>query len=80
MSGVFRRKFEPPTSKGEKVTYRLAQRPGSYVVLKYVRQGIKRNDTGAILAPPAPANGHRGYFFPCCKKGCYTALFTFLYG
>ena len=41
---------------GEKTTYRLAQRPGSYVVLKYVRQVIKRNDTGAIITPPAPAN------------------------
>ena len=41
---------------GEKITYRLAQRPGSYVVLKYVRQVIKRNDTGAIVTPPAPAN------------------------
>jgi len=41
---------------GEKTTYRLAQRPGSYVVLKYVRQVIKRNDTGAIVTPPAPAN------------------------
>lgn len=40
---------------GEKVTYRLAQRPGSYVVLKYVRAVIKRLDTQAISAPPAPA-------------------------
>ena len=40
---------------GEKVTYRLAQRPGSYVVLKYIRQVIKRNDTGAIVTPAAPA-------------------------
>ena len=40
----------------EKATYRLAQRPGSYVVLKYVRKVIKRNDTGAIITPPAPAN------------------------
>ena len=29
---------------GEKVSYRLAQRPGSYVVLKYVRPLIKRRD------------------------------------
>ena len=27
---------------GEKVSYRLAQRPGSYVVLKYVRPVVKR--------------------------------------
>src|SRR5690606_16902635 len=31
---------------GEKVSFRLAQRPGSYVVLKYVRPLIKRRDTG----------------------------------
>jgi transposase len=41
---------------GEKTTYRLAQRPGSYVVLKYVRQVIKCKDTGAIVTPAAPAN------------------------
>jgi transposase len=40
---------------GEKVSYRLAQRPGSYVVLKYVRPVIKRCDTQAISCPPAPA-------------------------
>jgi transposase len=39
---------------GEKVSYRLAQRPGSYVVLKYVRPVIKRHDTQVISAPPAP--------------------------
>lgn len=39
---------------GEKVTHRLAQRPGSYVVLKYVRPLIKRKDTQALLCPPAP--------------------------
>jgi len=37
----------------EKVTYRLAQRPGAYVVLKYVRRTIKRLDTGALITPPA---------------------------
>jgi transposase len=40
---------------GEKVTYRLAQRPGAYVVLKYVRPVIKRKDTGTLTCPPAPA-------------------------
>jgi transposase len=40
---------------GEKVSYRLAQRPGSYVVLKYVRRVIKRRDTQVIHAPAAPA-------------------------
>jgi len=40
---------------GEKVTYRLAQRPGSYVILKYHRPVIKRKDTQAILSAPAPS-------------------------
>jgi len=39
---------------GEKITHRLAQRPGSYVVLKYVRPLIKRKDTQALSCPPAP--------------------------
>lgn len=39
---------------GEKVSYRLAQRPGSYVVLKYVRPVSKRRDTQGISCPPAP--------------------------
>ena len=41
---------------GEKVSYRLAQQPGSYVVLKYVRKVVKRRDTETIVTPPAPAN------------------------
>lgn len=40
---------------GEKTSFRLAQRPGSYVVLKYVRPMIKRLDTQAITCAPAPA-------------------------
>lgn len=40
---------------GEKVTHRLAQRPGSDVVLKYVRQVVKVKDTAALSCPPAPA-------------------------
>ena len=36
---------------GEKVTHRLAQRPGSYVVLKYVRQVVKVKDTETSPAP-----------------------------
>ena len=40
----------------EKVSYRLAQRPGSYVILKYVRQVIKRADTHALVTTPAPVN------------------------
>ncbi|MCX7138601.1 MAG: IS66 family transposase [Proteobacteria bacterium] len=39
---------------GEKVSYRLAQRPGSYVVLKYLRSVIKRRDTQILSCPPAP--------------------------
>jgi transposase len=38
----------------QKVTYRLAQRPGSYVMLKYVREVIKLKDSQAIRCPPAP--------------------------
>ena len=37
----------------EKVTYRLGQRPASYVVLKYIRPVIKRKD-GSISCPPSP--------------------------
>ena len=40
---------------GEKVTYRLAQRPGSYLVIKYLRPVIKRLDTQTISCAPAPA-------------------------
>jgi len=40
---------------GEKVSHRLAQRPGSYVVLKYVRPLIKRRDTQELSCAPAPA-------------------------
>jgi len=39
---------------GEKISHRLAQRPGSYVVLKYVRQVIKRRDDQSLHCPPAP--------------------------
>ncbi|MGE4089559.1 MAG: IS66 family transposase [Candidatus Binatia bacterium] len=39
---------------GEKVTYRLAQHPGAYVVLKYVRQVIKLKATEQICCPPVP--------------------------
>jgi transposase len=40
---------------GEKVTHRLAQRPGSYVVLKYVRPVIKRLDSQRLHCAYAPA-------------------------
>lgn len=39
----------------EKETYRLAQKPASYVVLKYIRPVVKRKDNGALSSPPAPA-------------------------
>ena len=39
---------------GYKDSYRLAQRPGSYVVLHYQREQIKRRDTEQLLCPPAP--------------------------
>ena len=41
---------------GEKVSYRLAQQPGSYVVLKYVRPVVKRRGTETMLTAPAPVN------------------------
>jgi transposase len=41
---------------GEKVSYRLAQRPGSYVILKYVRQVIKRRDSDVLITAPVPDN------------------------
>jgi len=40
---------------GEKLTHRLAQRPGSYVILKYVRPVVKRRATQTIHCAPAPA-------------------------
>lgn len=40
---------------GEKVTYRLAQRPGSYQVLKYRRPVIKLKASGELRSLPAPA-------------------------
>jgi transposase len=39
---------------GEKVTCRLAQRPGSYVVLRYVRPVYKKKTDGSFSCPPAP--------------------------
>ena len=38
----------------EKISYRLAQRPGSYDNLKYVRPVIKRRDTQILSCPAAP--------------------------
>ena len=45
---------EQYTVIGSKETYRLAQQPGSYVVIKYIRPVIKRLDTQTISCPPAP--------------------------
>jgi transposase len=39
---------------GRKTTDRLAQRPGSYVVLRYVRDVYKRKADGVFSCPPAP--------------------------
>jgi len=39
---------------GQKVSHRLAQRPGSYVVLQYVRPIIKRRDTQTLHCAAAP--------------------------
>jgi transposase len=44
----------PQEQIAEKVTYRLAQRPGSYVILKYVRPVIKQD--GELYTAPAPVN------------------------
>jgi len=41
---------------GEKVSYRLAQRPGSYVILKYVRPVIKLRAEQKLSCPPAPVS------------------------
>ena len=45
---------------GHKESYRLAQRPGSYVVLKYRRPVVKVKATEAIHCPPAPEGVIRG--------------------
>lgn len=41
---------------GEKVTHRLAQRPGSHVVIEYRREVVKDRRDGRIHTTPAPAN------------------------
>jgi len=41
---------------GEKVSYRLAQRPGSYLILEYRRLVYKRLEDGKIVTTQAPAN------------------------
>jgi transposase len=39
---------------GEKITYRLAQKPGAYVILKYVRHVVKLKESQTLVCPPAP--------------------------
>lgn len=39
---------------GQKITYRIAQRPAAYVVLEYIRPLIKLLDSGRLVATPAP--------------------------
>ncbi|MGH8144182.1 MAG: IS66 family transposase [Steroidobacteraceae bacterium] len=39
---------------GQKITYRLAQRPAAYVVLQYIRPLIKLRESGRLLTTPAP--------------------------
>ncbi len=39
-----------------KVTYRLAERPTSHVVLKFTRPVLKKKSTQAVITTPAPAN------------------------
>ncbi len=40
----------------DKISYRLAQRPGAYVVLKYVRKVIKIKADSRLLSSPAPSS------------------------
>ena len=39
-----------------KSTYRLAERPGSQLVLKYTRKVLKKKSTQSIITPAAPVN------------------------
>ena len=50
---------------GQKVSHRLAQRPGSFVVLKYVRPLIKRRDTQTLHCAPASSHCRRGARWAC---------------
>ena len=55
-------RIEPPALDdaheivSEKVTYRLAQKPASYVLLKYIRPVVKRKEDGRLSCAPAPAS------------------------
>jgi transposase len=37
-----------------KTTYKLAQRPASYVIIRYVREVVKKREDGKLSCPPAP--------------------------
>ena len=53
-------------------SYRLAQRPASYVVLKYVRTVIKHIETQKISCPAAPRSvieGSRADVSVCAVSG-----------
>ena len=39
----------------DKVSYRLAQRPASYLVMRYLRAVVKLRESGALVTAPAPA-------------------------
>jgi transposase len=41
---------------GKKISYRLAQRPGSFFLLKYIRPVVKRRDTEVLSRPPVPGD------------------------
>jgi transposase len=41
---------------GEKVTLRLAQKPGAYVVLRFVRPVVKLKESGTFVCSEAPAS------------------------
>src|SRR5665213_498851 len=45
----------PYDRSGQKITYRLAQRPAAYVVLQYIRPLIKLRESGRLVSTPAPA-------------------------
>jgi len=53
----------------EKISYRLAQEPASYVVLEIIRQVIKEKDTGELTCPPAPASVLPGSYRGCERAG-----------
>jgi hypothetical protein len=44
----------------QKVTDRLGQRPASYVVIREIREVLKRKSDGVFSCPPAPPRSSRG--------------------